>query len=208
MRWSIVLLGLSLACSGEKATFRDGVPLNVLFDERHGLAGGEPVRFHDFDVGEVISVDIREARVRAVLSIEREVLEQLTEATTFLVDEDSAGLFLQTYVLDPDAPRLEEGATVEGTDSSLELAMKRARTSVGTLLDWQDEDQAELERRLKELQETLSQLGEDASEEAKKLAEELERGIDRLSKELEKAGRSEEAEKIRKKLEELRKRFE
>lgn len=197
-----------MACSGEKATVEDGVPLNVLFDERHGLEGGEPVRFHDFDVGEVISVDIHASRVRAVLSIEREVLEQLTKATTFLVDKDGNGLFVQTYVLDADAPRLEEGATVDGTDSALELAMKRATASVSSVLDWSDEDQAELDRRLEELQETLGKLGEATSEEAKKVADDLERGIGRLSKELEEAGRSEEAEKIRKKLDELRKRFE
>lgn len=159
--------------------------------------------FHDFDIGEVTSVDVHDARVRARLAIEREVLEQLTEGTTFVVEDGDSGRVLEAHVLDPDAPRLGDGATLEGSDSTLELTLKQASASATKLFKLEPEDEEELGRKLDRARERLGELAEESGEKARDAAEDLERGIDRLTEELEKAGKSEEAQNLRKKLKEL-----
>ena len=118
--------------------------------------------------------------------------------------------YLETHVLDPDAPQVSEGATLDGVDSALELTMRQAGASqwwrkaselVDDLkkgideVDWKKEEEA-LRERGEKLVEELDQLAEEGSEEFGTRVQELIR-------ELEEAGRSEEAQKLRERFEKL-----
>jgi len=111
----LVLALLIGACGGDTSR----VPVNepfvyVLFDERHGLEGGEPIRMHGFEIGFVEGVDIAEPRIRAKLVLEADILGQLTTDSTFSVEEDD-GIYLEAHVMDPDATALTQGSTRGGS---------------------------------------------------------------------------------------------
>jgi hypothetical protein len=221
-------LSLTLACHKEEASRHGGAVVHVLFDERHDLKGGEPVRFRDFEVGRVEKVDLAEARVRATLSIDPEVLGQLTRESTFSVESGDSGLYLLAHVFDSEAEKIEEGGTLEGADSGVELALQQAGSEAGQFLarvgssEWVQEAKglvSELERELetvdwggkeKEIRDELERAQEGLDEAADKTAEKakesyqaLRERMDLIVKELEELGRSEEARKLRKRMEEL-----
>lgn len=186
-------------CGGdERSAPKGGSTVHVLFDERHGLEGGELVRLHEFDIGSVESVELERGRVRVNVSLSERARENLTVATTFTVEEDARGRYLETHVLDPDAEPLGEGGTVDGADGSIELMSMRARAAaddfvdeVKTKLDEVDWD--EEEESLRERWETIVGEMDRAAEEGR---EELGERVDELVKELEEAGRSDEARKL------------
>jgi paraquat-inducible protein B len=202
--------------------------IHVLFDERHGLSGGEPVRFHDFEVGSVEKVDIAEARVRATLSIDPEVAAQLTRDSTFSVESDDSGLYLLAHVFDPEAEKLGEGGTIEGVDSGLELTVRQASSEASRFLsgigssDWVQEAKnlvSDMEREVegvdwggkeKEVREQLDaarkaidQAAGETSEQAKESFQKTRAQMDRLVAELRELGRSEEARKLQDQIEKL-----
>jgi hypothetical protein len=215
---------LASACRENAAPRPGGARLHVLFDERHGLSGGEAVRFHDFEVGYVESVDIADARVRATLSIDSKVLEQLTSDTTVSVEERDSALVLLLHVLDPEAERLTEGATVEGVDSGVELTIRQAGTSASKLfdsewvrqakeafsriereieaIDW-GEKKAEVEEQLDEARRAVEKAAGENEEEAKKGLETAREELNEIADELEALGRSEQAKKLRELAEKL-----
>lgn len=225
MRIDRALIGTWLAltaCSGGPAVEpdKDSAVLFVLFDERHHLEGGEAVRMHEFEIGEVTNVDLSRARVRAEARLDPEVLGQLTEQTTFSVEneEDPDGRYLEVHVLDPEAPALQAGSTVEGVDSFLELTVRRAGASVWfksvmqlledmerelERVDWEAEEEA-LRDKWEEASKKLERLSQQTKEEAQKGYEEASERVEELIEELEKLGRSEQAQKLRERLEKLR----
>jgi ABC-type transporter Mla subunit MlaD len=157
--------------------------VRVLFDERHGLLGGEPVRFHDFEVGRVEKVGIASARVEATLSLDPEVASQLTRDSTFSVESDDVGTYLLAHVFDPEAEKLEAGGTLEGVDSGLELSIRQAGSEVSQVLN--------------------SISSSELVEQAKESSGELRKRLSGLAEELEKLGRSEEARKLREQIGDL-----
>ena len=61
-----VVLVAAIGCGeSERSVPEGGASIQVLFDERHGLEGGELVRLHEFDIGVVEAVDLTHSRVRA-----------------------------------------------------------------------------------------------------------------------------------------------
>ena len=132
----LVLVAAMAACGEpERGVPEGGASIHVLFEERHGLEGGELVRLHEFDIGVVETVDLSRSRVRATVSLSPEALANLTRATTFAVEEEDGVRYLETYVLDPDAETLVDGASVDGADGSLELMAMRASAAAGNLAD-------------------------------------------------------------------------
>lgn len=231
-RTLMALAGLGLIAFGagcgkpQRGVPSGGASISVLFDERHGLEGGELVRLHEFDIGVVETVDLSASRVRATIRLSPEALENLTVATTFIVDSDNDGRFIEAYVLDPDAENLTEGATLTGADGSLELMAMRASAAAGTFAqdarssEWWSKASKLVGETKKELdatdwseeEEALREKWEQAIERMDQALEEgqdaLARNIDELVQQLEEAGRSDEAEKLKdrfeKFLEELR----
>jgi ABC-type transporter Mla subunit MlaD len=231
MKGGVILgaLSLSIACGRvEEKAKPGGARLHVLFDERHGLSGGEPVRFHDFEVGRVEGVDIAEARVRATLSIDPEILSQLTRDSTFTVESDDSGTYLLAHVFDPGAEKIEEGGTIEGADSEVELALRQAGSEASRFLssfgssEWVEEAKgvvSEMEREIAEIdwgakekevreeleaaRRELDEAAEGASEQAKESYRALRERMDHLAAELEKLGRSEQARELRERIEKL-----
>lgn len=230
MRGTLLLgaLTLAIACRKEAPSKPGGAVVHVLFDERHDLNGGEPVRFHDFEVGRVEKVDIAEARVRATLSIDPDVAAQLTRDATFSVESGDSGTYLLAHVFNPEAEKLEEGGTLEGVDSGIELTLRQAGSEASLLLsrvgssewvqqakglvwdmereleevDWGEKEQElreELEAARKDLDETADQTSEQAKEGYQALREQM----NRLVEELQRLGRSEEAEKLQEQIEKL-----
>ena len=216
-----VLALLIGACGGSTSRVPvDGPFIYVLFDERHGLEGGEPVRMHGFEVGFVEGVDLAEARVRAKLVLEADILGQLTEDSTFSVEEED-GLYLEAHVIDPEAAALTQGATVDGVDSGWELAYRRAGRSASELVE--DVQGSEWFKKASELVDEMKRDLEDIdwSEEEKEIrahweeavremeeltgksSEELAERVDAITKELEELGRSDEAQKLRERFEKL-----
>ena len=222
-------LSLTLACKpDEQPPKPGGAPVHVLFDERHGLSGGEPVRFHDFEVGRVENVDIAEARVRATLSIDPEVAAQLTREATFSVESDDSGIYLLAHVFDLEAEKLEEGGTLEGADSGIELTLRQAGSGASQFLsrvgssEWVQEAKglvSDMERELEEVdwgekekevreqfeaaRKVLDETADDTSEQAKESYQVLREQMNRLVEELRGLGRSEEAQKLQEQIEKL-----
>ena len=209
------------ACGGSTSRVPvDGPFIYVLFDERHDLEGGEPVRVHGFDVGFIEGVDIADARVRAKLVLKPEILGQLTEDSTFSVEDDD-GLYLEAHVIDPEATTLTQGATVDGVDSGWELAYRRAgRSAAGLAKDVQgsewwkkaselvDEMKHELEEidwseEEKEIREHWGEVVREMEKLTGESSEELRERVDEIVKELEELGRSDEAQKLRERFEKL-----
>ena len=216
-----VLALLVGACGGSTPQVPvDGPFIYVLFDERHDLEGGEPVRMHGFEIGFVEGVDIAEARVRAKLVLEPDILGQLTTDSTFSVEEED-GLYLEAHVIDPEATALTRGATVDGVDSGWELAYRRAERTASELAEdvqasewWKkaselvDEMKRELEEidwseEEKEIREHWEEVVREMEELAGKSSEELAERVDEITKELEELGRSDEAQKLRERFEKL-----
>ncbi len=221
------LAGLGLIAVGagcgepQRSVPGGGSAIAVLFDERHGLEGGELVRLHAFDIGVVETVDLFDSRVRATVRLAPEALENLTVATTFIVDADDGERYLETYVLDPDAERLTEGATLDGADGSIELMAMRASAAAGSLADdaraseWWDKaagfvddlkkefDATDWTEEEKELRERWEQALEQMDEAVEEGQEALSKNVDELVKELEEAGRSDEARKLKERFEEF-----
>lgn len=222
------LLSMVFSCGDRPSPKRGGAPLAVLFDERHDLEGGEPVRFHDFEVGTVEKVDLAEARVRATLSIDPEVLSQLTKETTVSVASDDGSRYLVIHVLDPEAEKLAPGATLDGVDSALELTYRRVSAEANDWLErfgsseWrQDADDLlsrmeravsetdwngkrdEIERQLGEARREIERMAGESADAARERYEGLRQELGRIVKELEEAGHSEEAKKLREKVSEL-----
>jgi ABC-type transporter Mla subunit MlaD len=224
-----VAISLALACRQEEEPPRPGgAVIHVLFDERHGLSGGESVRFHDFEVGSVEKVDIAEARVRATLSIDPEVAAQLTRESTFSVESDDSGLYLLAHVFDPEAEKLGEGGTLEGVDSGMELTVRQASSEASRFLarigssEWAQEAKSllsDVEREVeevdwggkeKEVREQLEaargaidEAAGKTSEQAKESLQKLRGRMDQLVAELRELGRSEEARKLQEQIEKL-----
>jgi hypothetical protein len=213
------LLSLFGCGSEERPAKSGGAVVHVLFDERHGLVGGEPVRFHDFEVGRVEKVDLAEARVRATLSIDPEVASQLTRESTFSVESDGSGTYLLAHVFDSEAEKLEEGGTLIGVDSSVELAMRQAAAEASRLLsrigtsEWvQDAKEmvSEMERSVDEIDwgEKEKEV-RDRLESARKGIEEsddyqaLRKQMEELVEELRALGRSEQAKKLKEQIDKL-----
>ncbi len=228
MRWTLLVGALALACRKEEPSRPGGALVHVLFDERHELSGGEPVRFHDFEVGRVEKVDIAEARVRTTLSIDPEVAAQLTRDSTFSVESGDSGPYLLAHVFDPEAEKLEAGGTLEGVDSGIELALRQAGSEASRFLsrvgswEWAQEakglvsdvereieevDWGDKEKEVKELLEAARQGLDDAAEESTEQAKEsyqaLRAQMNRLVEELREIGRSEEARKLQEQIEKL-----
>ncbi len=230
MRWTLLLgaLALAFACRKEEPSRPRGALVHVLFDERHGLSGGEPVRFHDFEVGRVESVDIAEARVRATLSIDPAVASQLTRDSAFSVESDDSGTYLLAHVFDPEAEKLAEGGTLEGADSGIELTLRQAGSEASRLLsrvgssEWVQEAKglvSDVEREIEEIdwgekekavreeleaaQKGLDETADETSEQAKESYAALREHMNRLAAELRELGRSEEAEKLQDQIEKL-----
>jgi len=216
-------LGLVLplfACGRNEEPARPGGALvHVLFDERHGLVGGEGVRFHDFEVGRVETVDLAEARVRVTLSIDPAVASQLTRESTFSVVSDGSGTWLEAHVFDPEAEKLEEGGTLEGVDSTVELTLRQATAEASRLLsrigssDWVQEakgvvsemegaiDEVDWGAKEKEVREQLESARKSIEE--SKDYQSLRKQMDELVEELRAMGRSEEARKLQEQIEKL-----
>lgn len=213
MRGTLLLGALSClacACREEEPPKHGGAVVHVLFDERHDLKGGEPVRFHDFEVGRVEKVDLAEARVRATLSIDPEVLAQLTRDATFSVESGDSGPYLLAHVFDPEAEKLEEGGTLEGVDSSVELTLRQASSEASQFLsrigssEWAKEAEglvSDMERKLGEID--WDETAERTSDQAKESYQSLRDQMDRMVKKLEELGRSEEARKLQVRIEKL-----
>ncbi len=222
MKGVLVLALLLGACGGDppRRAPVDGPFIYVLFDERHGLEGGEPVRMHGLEIGFVEGVDIAEARVRARLVLEADILGQLTTDSTFSVEEED-GLYLEAHVIDPDATALTPGAAVDGVDSGWELAYRRAGRSASELAedvqgsdwfkkaselvdemkrDFDDIDWSEEEKEIrKHWEEAVREIEELTGKSSEKLAER----VDEITKELEELGRSDQARKLRERFEKL-----
>jgi len=218
----LVLALLIGACGGDppRRAPVDGPFIYVLFDERHGLEGGEPVRMHGFEIGFVEGVDIAEAGIRAKLVLEADILGQLTTDSTFSVEEED-GLYLEAHVIDPEATALTQGATVDGVDSGWELAYRRAERSASELAedvqgsdwfkkaselvdemkrDFDDIDWSEEEKEIrKHWEEAVREIEELTGKSSEKLAER----VDEITKELEELGRSDQARKLRERFEKL-----
>jgi hypothetical protein len=218
-----LVLVTAIAACGEPARSvpEGGASIHVLFDERHGLEGGELVRLHGSDIGVVEAVDLSRSRVRATVSLSPETLANLTKATTFTVKEEDGRRYLETYVLDDGAEALADGASVEGADGSLELMAMRASAAAGNLaedarasewwgeasefvddvkreideIDWSEEEK-ELRRHWEETIERMDEAAEEGRAELGKL-------VDELVKKLEEVGRSDEAQKLKQRFEEL-----
>ena len=209
------------ACGGSTSRAPvDGPFVYVLFDERHDLEGGEPVRMHGFEIGFVEGVDIADARVRAKLVLEADIIGQLTEDSTFSVEEDD-GLYLEAHVIDPEATVLRQGATVDGVDSGWELAYRRAGQSASELAedvqgsewfkkasDLVDEMKRDLEdidwsKEEKEIREHWEEAVREMEELTGERSEELAERVDEITKELVALGRSDEAQKLRERFEKL-----
>ena len=218
-----VILVTAIAACGkpERSVPEGGASIHVLFDERHGLEGGELVRLHGFDIGVVAAVDLSSSRVRATVSLSPETLANLTKATTFTVEEEDGRRYLETYLLDDGAEALVDDASVEGADGSLELMAMRASAAAGNLaegarasewwgqasefvddvkreideIDWSEEEK-ELRRHWEETIERMDEAGEEGQAELGKL-------VDELVKKLEEVGRSDEAQKLKERFEEL-----
>jgi len=230
MRRTLLLgaLTIALGCRKEEPSKPGGALVHVLFDERHELSGGEPVRFHDFDVGRVEKVDLAEARVRATLSIDPEVAAQLTREATFSVESGDSGPYLLAHVFDPAAEKLEEGGTLEGVDSAIELTLRQAGFEASRFLsrvgssEWVQEAKglvSEMEREIEEVdwgekekavrdelesaREGLDETADKAGKKAKESYQALREQMNRIVKELEGLGRSEEAKKLRDQIEKL-----
>lgn len=226
MRKTLVVgSSVMLALSASWACGPSGVPVDgpyvfVLFDDRHGLEGGEPVRMHDFDIGRVEEVDLDSARVRVKVRLQANAFDQLTEKTTFSVEEGD-GTYLEAHVLDAGAPKLQEGARLEGADSSVELALRRAvegisasswfKKAAETLRDmrrdfddveWGEQEQ-EIRRHWNETLRDMEELAEGTADDARKAAKDVEEKVKKLAGELEEIGKSEEARKLRERMKEL-----
>jgi ABC-type transporter Mla subunit MlaD len=221
MKRALALSLLSLlACGREELPAKSGgAAVHVLFDERHGLAGGEPVRFHDFEVGRVEKVDLAEARVRATLSIDPEVASQLTRESTVSVESDGSGSYLLLHVFDPEAETLEEGGTLIGVDSSVELALRQAAAEASRLLsrigtsEWVQDAKdvvSEMERAVdevdwgekeKEVRDRLESARKGIEENADYQA--LRKQMEELVEELRALGRSEQAKKLKEQIDKL-----
>ncbi len=222
----LVLVAAIAGCGEPERGVPDGgASIHVLFDERHGLEGGELVRLHEFDIGVVEAVDLSRSRVRATVSLSPEALANLTTATTFIVKEEEDGVrYLETYVLDPDAETLADGASVHGADGRLELMAMRASAAAGNLADdarssewWgkaselvddmkQELDEIDWSKEEKELreqwEETVEQLDE-ALEEGQEELDAFRARLDKLVNKLEEMGRSDEAQKLKERFEKL-----
>ena len=203
--WAIVVLALGACGGAERAVPEGGSSIHVLFDERHGLTGGELVRLHEFDIGTVESVDLERGRVRANVSLSTQARENLTVATTFTVEEDGDGRYLETHVLDPDADTLGEGATVMGADGSIELMAMRATAAAGNFVDdlRQGLDDVDWKEEERELQQRWEKIVDEMDEAVEEGQEELEKRVDELVKELEEVGRSDEARELRERFQEF-----
>jgi paraquat-inducible protein B len=192
------------------------------------LKGGEPVRFHDFEVGRVEKVDLAEARVRATLSIDPEVAAQLTRDSTFSVEVNDSGPLLLAHVFDPKAETLEEGGTLEGVDSALELTLRQAGSEASRFLarvgtsEWVEQAKglvSEMERKagevdwgekektvqdeLESARKSLDEAGEKTADQAKASYQALREQMNRIAAELDGLGKSEEARKLREQIEKL-----
>ena len=226
----LVLVAAIAACGEpERGVPEGGASIQVLFDERHGLEGGELVRLHEFDIGVVEAVDLSRSRVRATVSLSPEALANLTTATTFIVKEEEDGTrYLETHVLgrvdDAGAETLADGASVHGADGRFELMAMRASAAAGNLADdarsskwWSkaselvddvkqelDEiDWSEEEEELREQwEETVEQMDE-AVEEGREELGTIRARLDELVKKLEEVGRSDEAQKLKERFEKL-----
>jgi paraquat-inducible protein B len=209
-----------IACGNDSILPVEGPHVFVLFDERHGLEGGEPVRMHDFEIGRVEEVGLDKGRVSVKVRLQKEAFEQLTAKTTFSVEDDD-GTFLEAHVLDRDAPKLEEGARVEGADSRIELTLRRTVESVANSdwfdkvsgiirdmrreldeVEWRDHEE-EIRQHWNETVRDMEKLAESTAEEAAETAKEVEEKAKKLADELEEIGKSEEARKIRERMKEL-----
>src|SRR5262245_38088773 len=203
-------VSLALACGRKEELPRPGGAIvHVLFDERHGLAGGERVRFHDFEVGRVEKVDLAEGRVRATLAIEPDVASQLTRESTFSVESDDSGTYLLAHVFDPEAEKLPEGGTLEGADSAVELTLRQAGAEASRFIsrvgtsEWAQDAKdvvAEMEQAIEdvdwggkenEIHEKLEFVRKDIEENADYQA--IREELNALVEELKALGRSEEA---------------
>ena len=196
---SALIATLGACVPGGRGSPEGGSTIHVLFDERHGLEGGELVRLHEFDIGVVESVALSRGRVRASVSLSTEARENLTVATTFTVEEDDAGRYLETHVLDADAEALGEGATVDGADGSIELMTMRATVAAGGFVDDLREglDEVDWDEEEKELRHRWERIVDDMDEAVEEGQEELGKRVDELVKELEEMGRSDEAQKLK-----------
>jgi len=218
----LVLVAAMAACAEpERGAPEGGASILVLFDERHGLEGGELVRLHEFDIGVVEAVDLQHSRVRATVSLSPEALANLTTATTFIVKEEDGARYLETYILDPDAETLADGASVDGADGSLELMAMRASAVAGNLADdarsspwwgkaadFVDEMKRELDEidwseEEKELREQWAKAVDQMDEAVEEGQEELVKRVDELVKKLEEVGRSDEAQKLKERFEKM-----
>ncbi|HLE72535.1 MAG TPA: hypothetical protein VJH87_22845, partial [Vicinamibacteria bacterium] len=147
---------------------------------------------------------------------------------TFSVESDDSGTYLLAHVFDPEAEKLEEGGTLEGVDSAIELTLRRAGSEASQFLsrvgssEWVQEakglvsdmereleevDWGEKEKEVREQLETarkgLDEAAEESSEQAKESYRALREQMNRLVEKLKELGRSEEAQKLQEQIEKL-----
>ena len=210
---------------------REDFVLHVMLDERKGIEPGDSVWLQGSEIGHVESVQLRGNRVEVEVLLSPEYGSALNRGTTFIVK--SKGIFtserrLEAHVLNPDAPLLENGETVEGVGSGLELALKKAiikstyflqrvtsskwfKEAVSSLeeverkleeIDWDEQSEA-LREGWEDVVHELEGLAEGAEESSSEHYQRIRRHVEELSRELEELGRSEQAQKLRRHLEEL-----
>ncbi len=129
------------------------------------------------------------------------------------------GAYLLAHVFDPEAEKLEEGGTLEGADSAIELGLRQASAEASRILsrigssEWSQDAKSvlsEIERAIDAVDwEEKEQAVRDQLDSARKGIEEnadyqvLRQQMDKLVEALRTLGRSEEAQKLQKRIEEL-----
>jgi hypothetical protein len=206
-----------------------GPTVYVLLSRSRELAPGDPVTLKGREIGRVERIEPQEQGVRVRVRLFDERARAIPSDTTFQVERSWRGeRRLAGTVLDSESPPFEDGATVEGVDSTLELVMKQGQRKASRALaalrdsDWlrksgrllEDVHRAvegvDWEALGKEMQSDLERMGRDLTALAG-LTEEKARGgylklkpdIEKLIGELEALGKSREAEELRRHLEEL-----
>lgn len=222
-RWlAVASLGLAFGCGDSDRDLPEGGTFfYITFDERHGLQGRELVRLLDFDIGVVTAIDLAGGRVRATVELSPDALSNLTEATTFSVETGDDGLFVETHVLDAEASKISEGSTLQGVDSSLELAARRAAAAASDLLgraagsEWWDKgaqladqmrkelDAVDWGREEQALKEQWAQTVDELDRAADESLDEVRASVESLIEELERAGHSEEAKRLAERFNEM-----
>lgn len=212
--------------SGREAS---GPAVEVLFDRSHDLFPGDPVTLRGQEVGRVEAVEPEGQGLRVKIRLHQDKTRSIPSDSTFKVERSwLSGRRLAGYVLDPESPLLESGATVEGADSTLELLVKQGQRKAARALDeFQDSEWfrkterligdveraleefdweelgAEMRSDLERMSRDLAALAGLSAEAARDGYQKLKPEIEKLIRDLEALGKSKEADELRRHLQEL-----